>query len=464
MSNPETKYTVERANAEVRAHAPAVRRTPYALKYHIAPPCGWMNDPNGLCRSGGRYHVFYQHYPYEAKWGPMHWGHASSADLAHWRHEPVALAPDQPYEEGCFSGSGIDDGGVLTLIYTAHDERKPFKETQCVARSRDGVTFVKSPNNPVIPAPPAGCSADFRDPKVWRQGDRWMLVVGTARGDDGCAALFESDDLEHWRYKSILCASNGAYGTIWECPSYCRVDGQDLLLVSPIGMEGKEHKNIAMFGAFDPEAGTMRIDRWQDLDYGGDFYAAQVLDDGARTLLFAWMDMWNRDYPSAADGWAGALTLPRELAVRGGKLLQRPPQELEALREAVLADGGDAAALNGVGGDAYELCAEMKACAGELELSDESGGLLRVTLEGNRVIFAQAGCAPVEAPLTLPFDGAEIRAFIDRCSIECFVNGGEAVYTCRVYPRGGRISCALRGEARRARAWALGDAFEAAPC
>ncbi len=70
MSNPETRFSIERANAEIRACAAAVRRTPYALRYHIAPPCGWMNDPNGLCRSGGRYHAFYQHYPLRAPMGP----------------------------------------------------------------------------------------------------------------------------------------------------------------------------------------------------------------------------------------------------------------------------------------------------------------------------------------------------------------------------------------------------------
>ena len=461
QSNP--MFSVERANDEIRARAAEVRRSPYAPRYHIAPPCGWMNDPNGLCRSGGRYHAFYQYYPYAPKWGPMHWGHASSADLAHWRHEPVALAPDQPYEAGCFSGSGTDDAGVLTLIYTAHDDSRAVKEAQCVARSFDGGrTFVKSAANPVIPAPPEGWSSDFRDPKIWRQEGRWMLVVGASRDGRGCAALYEAGDVEHWRFRGALCESDGALGEMWECPSYCRVDGQDLLIVSPMGMAG--HKNIAIFGAFDSQAGRMTVDHWQEVDLGGDFYAAQTLDDGGRTLLFGWMDMWNREHPTEADGWAGALTIPRELSAREGRLLQRPPRELEALREAALVDSDDASALAAVRGDSWELHAGLRGPDGTFSFSDAEGELLRVELAAGRATFVQPGQAPVCAELRLPFDGAELRAFVDRCSIECFVNGGEACYTCRVYPRGGAVSCALDGAARRVRAWRLGDAFEESPC
>lgn len=80
-----------------------------------------MNDPNGFSYHNGMYHMFYQYYPYESKWGPMHWGHAVSRDLLHWEHLPAALAPDEPYDrDGCFSGSALTlpDGRQL-LMYTS---------------------------------------------------------------------------------------------------------------------------------------------------------------------------------------------------------------------------------------------------------------------------------------------------------------------------------------------------------
>lgn len=451
---------LSRAESVLWANAPAARKSPYALSYHIAAPSGWINDPNGLVRYGGRYHVFYQHYPFAPQWGPMHWGHASSADLVHWRHEPIALAPDQPYEKGCFSGSGADDGDTLALIYTAHDEDNPIKETQCVARSSDGGrTFVKSPLNPVVPHPPEGCSADFRDPKVWRQDGHWFMVVGTAREGRGCAALYAGDDLEHWTYRGILAESDGTMGSMWECPNFCRVDGQDLLIISPMEMEG--HKNIALFGAFDAAAGRMTLDRYQELDLGEDFYAAQVMEDGDRVLLIGWMDMWGKPYPTQKDGWAGALTLPRQLSVRDGRLCQLPPKELEALRQSVLVDSDAPGALDGVHGDRMELDIQCGGTA-ELCLSDADGELLRVTLTPERATFA----LPTGRTMSRDLSGAQsdIRVFVDRCSVECFVGGGEACFTQRIYPKENQLSYALSGDVTRVRAWTLGDAFEECPC
>ena len=67
-------------------------------RYHLSSRCGWMNDPNGFSFYGGKYHMFYQYYPYDNKWGPMHWAHAESSDLLHWEYLPVILAPEEDYD------------------------------------------------------------------------------------------------------------------------------------------------------------------------------------------------------------------------------------------------------------------------------------------------------------------------------------------------------------------------------
>ena len=126
------------AQAQMDKAAPQAAKSKWRLRYHISAPSGWINDPNGLIQINGVYHVFYQLHPFSPEWGPMYWGHVSSTDLAHWKYEPIALAPDQPYEGGCFSGSAVNDNGILTLIYTAHNsDGKEVSECQCIARSYD---------------------------------------------------------------------------------------------------------------------------------------------------------------------------------------------------------------------------------------------------------------------------------------------------------------------------------------
>ena len=113
----------------------------YRPQYHFVTQIGWLNDPNGMCFYKGEYHLFYQYHPYSDEWGPMHWGHAVSDDLLHWEYLPAAIAPDMPYDYvGCFSGSAVDDNGVLTLMYTGtvNKDEKSI-QTQCIARSNDGI-------------------------------------------------------------------------------------------------------------------------------------------------------------------------------------------------------------------------------------------------------------------------------------------------------------------------------------
>ena len=90
-------------------------------KFHITGDEGWINDPNGLIKFGGKYHVFYQSYPADINWGPIIWGHSISDDLTHWEYLPHALYPDRKYDrDGCFSGSAIEFNGKLYLMYTGY--------------------------------------------------------------------------------------------------------------------------------------------------------------------------------------------------------------------------------------------------------------------------------------------------------------------------------------------------------
>ena len=311
----------------------------YRHHYHVMAPVGWINDPNGFVYFKGEYHIFYQFYPYDSKWGPMHWGHSKSKDLINWEELPVALAPDQAYDkDGCFSGSAIEKDGKLYLMYTGHVV-KFFKtyQTQCMAVSEDGIHFTKIEQNPVIGKELLGEHGnihDFRDPKVFSREDKYYSVVASKNEEDrGRILLFESKDLMDWKFTSVLLEGDETQGVMWECPDLFHLDGKDVLIMSPIKIPKKDlefhntSSTVAFIGEMNWETGKLQVENYHEIDFGLDFYAPQTLeDDQNRRIMIAWMQMWDRTLPmdDLDHKWAGAMSLPRELRVKENRLVQKP--------------------------------------------------------------------------------------------------------------------------------------------
>lgn len=450
-------------------------------RYHIAPPFGWCNDPNGMCFYKGQYHFFYQHYPYEPRWGPMHWGHAVSDDLAYWKHLPIALVPDEPYEMGggCFSGSAIEEDGKLWLMYTGHLQATPEEadavgfshvEFQCMAFSEDGIHFEKPVNNPVIEEENLKTDeisrADIRDPKVWKHNDKFYVVLGSRTPDmrHGQILLFEAKDLFHWKFKAISTRSEGNLGGMWECPNFAEIDGNDVLIFSPMDLEVGEgkfpHDKVAgvLIGKLNYKTGIFKHGDFQYLDKGFDFYAPQVMQtpDG-RSVIIGWMDMWNVEMHEVRDGWAGQMSVPRELHIKDGKIISTPVKELEKLRkwepitfkDLVL---DEATTLEGVKGEAYELvltidAAESKKFSIVLRGSELEQTVLRYEPSGKFTFDRTQAGVPIhwvnsdvlfqnvrEIQLE-PKDKLKLHIFVDRSSVEVFINDGEEVISARIYPK-----------------------------
>lgn len=444
---------------------PEVTNLRWYPSYHIVPPFGWCNDPNGLCFYNGEYHVFYQHHPYDVKWGPMHWGHVVSKDLAHWERLPIAIAPDKPYENGggCFSGSAIEKDGKLYLMYTGHVDISTADgnyriETQNIAVSDDGINFTKIDANPLIHVPiDKGDidSDDFRDPKVWNHDGKYYAVVGSRSRDKriGQALLFESPDLEHWTFKSIMARSEGNQGDMWECPNFAEIDGREVMILSPMNIrsEGKKFLNHQqsgyMFGEMNYDTGIFTHGEFDLFDYGFDFYAPQVMQapDG-RCILIAWLDMWSTPMPEQNDGWAGQMTIPRELHIKDGKIISTPVKELELLRGKKVSHENlllnKPTQLEGISGNIGELLATIdltknKSFSIELRRSDNEKTVLSYdngTIKLNRDNSGEAlnGEREVTIPTT---DELKLQIFIDRSSLEIFINDGAAVLSTRVYPK-----------------------------
>ncbi|WP_051530029.1 glycoside hydrolase family 32 protein [Anoxybacteroides tepidamans] len=446
-----------------------IKNHAYRLAYHIMAPVNWMNDPNGLVQFNGEYHVFYQFHPDAPKWGPMHWGHVKSKDLVHWERAPIALAPSEEYDQGgCFSGSAVvDDNGILTLIYTGNvwlnQEQTELKQYQCIATSQDGIHFEKDPNNPVLSEPPFDCQGHIRDPKVWKHEEEWYMVLGTREGNIGKVVLYKSKDLRHWTFVNVVAESDGRLGYMWECPDLFHLDGKDVLLFSPQGIEpdgdrfNNLHQTGYVVGTFDYSTGVLKHGAFQELDKGFDFYAAQTfLDEKGRRILFGWMDMWESHMPTQEHGWAGALTIPRLLELTSDdKMVMKPVPELQLLREghtrleSISVKPEQAQYIPSIKGDRLEIIAEfsleefkgtafgMKVrCSGDGEEEtvfcyDVKESV--IIFDRNRSGKGEGGVRRAKLDLksrhTIKF-----HVFIDRSSVELFVNDGELVMTGRIYP------------------------------
>lgn len=423
----------------------------YRLGYHVSAPAGWINDPNGFCYYKGYYHIFYQYHPYSADWGPMHWGHARSKDLVHWESLPLALAPDtQADEDGCFSGSAIVKDDVLYLIYTGHhyyDDGDPdhFWQNQNLAYSTDGINFTKYENNPIIASAPEDNTHHFRDPKVWEKDGKYYMILGS-QGKDGVgrAITYRSDDLKEWQYLGEIAKANGltTEGFMWECPDFFELAGKDILLLSPQGIEAQGQKYLNLFqtgyfvGNFDYSTNTFEHGGFTELDHGHDFYATQTtLAPDGRRLVFGWMDMWESEFPEKADGWAGALTLPRELELKDDQLYMRPVKETVQLRTAEIS------AWNKQVTEKTLLCENEHQAEIDLTLTTDQAFELAFTDQDKQVklTFDQATHTFTllngDARYTSIKPNAEfkLQIFIDTSSLEIFINDGEAVFTERFY-------------------------------
>ncbi|RNA69758.1 glycoside hydrolase family 32 protein [Alteribacter keqinensis] len=449
-----TTYSIEQANRFIKEKEEEVKNTKYRLGYHIAAPTGWINDPNGLVFFRGEYHVFYQYYPYEAEWGPMHWGHAKSKDLINWEALPVALAPEFDYEKGgCFSGSAVVFQDKLYLIYTGHNEEKNPKEVQCIAVSEDGIHFRKSESNPVIPSPPEDGSEDFRDPKVSFRDGKWHMVVGSGKDGKGKVLTFTSQDLETWHYEGVLLESDGEQGTMWECPDLFTIGEYDVLIFSPMEMEGSKTRYV--IGKIDEQNKFNPINN-DEIDFGPDFYAPQTFEDNkGRRLLISWMNMWKKEMPEKEDGWAGALTIPRELSIKDQKLIMTVPEEFKELRGNLLENSKGILQHDKMVKPLRNLCIEVHANISLKETDAEVIGLEVVSeLEerffigynrsyGNLIVdrtkMKKGDKDKVEVQYKKD-NNINFEMYFDTSSVELFVDEGEKVLSHRIYFAGEHLN------------------------
>ncbi|WP_133672301.1 glycoside hydrolase family 32 protein [Maribacter caenipelagi] len=337
----------------------------YRPNFHFTPNKGWMNDPNGMFFYNGYYHLYFQHYPYGNKWGPMHWGHATSTDMITWKEQPIALYPD---ELGyIFSGSAVvdlenttgfsTDGKIpVVAMFTYHDMEaekagKIIDETQAIAYSLDeGITYTKFEGNPVVENPNI---PDFRDPKVNWDADRKQWTMVLAAGQE--IMFYGSKDLKEWNLLSKFGEGVGNHDGVWECPDFFPLpvkgteDTKWVLLVS-INPGGPNSGSATQYFIGDFDGKTFQIDEsfqkeqakehtfW--VDHGRDNYAgvtwSNVTTAEGGKLFIGWMSNWLYANDVPTEKWRSATTIARELGLikddNTYRLVSSPVKELNDYR------------------------------------------------------------------------------------------------------------------------------------
>ncbi|WP_334663329.1 glycoside hydrolase family 32 protein [Streptomyces cyaneofuscatus] len=437
---------------------------PHLPAIHLRPPRNWINDPNGLVFHDGHYHVFFQYNPHGPQHANVHWGHFRSPDLINWEPFPVALTPTPGgYDaDGCYSGNAVSVDGSMVAFYSAHRNDRWWQPISTAASRDGGRTWTKRPEL-LIPEPPAGTTM-FRDPYVWQEDDRWRMLVGSALDDGRAAALlYESDDLEQWTYLGPFHTSDTASGTGpvgWECPQYATFGDRSILIVSDwTPQNGPSHTTVHTGrehnGHFTSVASPV------PLDHGPDIYAPALLKAPGedRWLLWGWAWEAREDSWAHEAGWAGVLTLPREVSLTAeGTVAQRPAREVLALRGArALHRSGQVTRAEpadlGPVSTAFDLTAALvpdPTGASELRLItsadgseyldfrlDPGAGYLAVD-RSHASLDPRARGGSYTLPLPAmkhPGSPVELRVIVDRSIAEIYL-AEEQVLTLRFYPLG----------------------------
>lgn len=452
----------EATKEELNALKEKVNKSIWRQKFHIQPVTGLLNDPNGFSYFNGEYHLFYQWFPLGPVHGLKYWYHTKSKDLVNWQNVGIGIKPNDYFDShGAYSGSAICHDGKLHLMYTGNtrDENWVRHPYQCLAVMNENGRIEKL-QEPVIKEVPKGYTDHYRDPKVWKENDTFYAVIGAQRENKtGCIVLYSSPDLKNWTFEGEVQTKLKEFGFMWECPDYFELDGKGVLIFSPQGLEpkGDEFQNIYQSGyllgnTLDLKTKVFEHGEFVELDRGFDFYAPQTtIDHKGRRLLVGWMGLPEIEYPTDKDGWAHCLTLPRELTVQNGKLIQCPVKELEALRQDsvnvkdILDD--EKKMYEGFNGTTYELICEFtnmqadevgiefRSCKDEKTVISYNRKEQKVTLDRTHSGEVPAKEYGTTRTCSVEGDTLKLHLFVDTSSVEIFINDGVEVFTSRIFPR-----------------------------
>ncbi|MCR5468848.1 MAG: glycoside hydrolase family 32 protein [Lachnospiraceae bacterium] len=417
-------------------------------RYHFSAKKGWINDPNGMIFAGGKYHLFYQYYPDDIKWGPMHWGHATSCNLSDWDEQETALFPDDLgmifsgsaiLDTENVSGFGSKEKPAMVLMYTSHDNEGPT-EQQSIAYSTDYIHFEKYEGNPVIKNTPemSGYKKDFRDPKIVKNTVIGGFTAVFASGDK--IEFYHSDDLKNWeKTGEFLPGENGGFGELCECPDLFSLecDGKTyyvLLMSQAIDTSKRDDGHLKFFmqyfyGDFDGKTFTASEGCKKSgplyPDFGPDNYAAVTFANMREAVMLGWAENWDYVNDTIATDYQGAMTLPRKVSLVETKEGKRLCFEVYVSDKTSL----DVRKFSLNPGEKREVVA----------------GKLSLEVTGDEIIVTRDKAFPAHVSGKLDEDAfhifkskrfidgsSDVEVIVDEGLVEIFADGGLNVFTCRI--------------------------------
>lgn len=468
-TEPQKSKTIEnlrRAKEEECRMEGTVSGCPFRTKFHIMPPVGWMNDPNGLCQFQGIFHVYFQYSPLNVHGGGGYWGHCTSRDLLHWEYQDPVLTTDIPEDRsGVYSGSALCEHGKMYLFYTGNVKLPGDYDytdsgrisSQIMVESTDGQQMSGKKLLLGMEDYPRQITAHVRDPKVWKEGEDYFMILGARergttedsdgkRLDKGGVLIYRSKDMRNWKFHREIMPET-PFGYMWECPDLFDLDGERILSFCPQGLktEAERFQNVYQSGysllskSGDPEK------TFTEWDMGFDFYAPQTfLSEDGRRILIGWAGVPDTENThrnlSVVNGWQHCLTLPRELSLHNGNVFQKPVRELYDLewKEAEISRGR----FDWSGRTVRLEMSEIDKSPREVKVmvGSENNGLT-IQIKGDRTELSflgngtKAECGGGRERRIGHTEGPvrDLTVLIDSSIVEIFVNGGERVFTTRIY-------------------------------
>lgn len=435
--------------------------------YHLMPPIGWLNDPNGLCVYRGEYHVFFQYAPFNAEGGLKFWGHYKSKDMIHWEYLGAPLLPEQPFDiHGVYSGCALIENEKMYLYYTGNvklegdfDYINMGREANTVLiESNDGIHFDRKECIMTLKDYPNWLTLHVRDPKVWKENDMYYMVLGArAKEDKGVVLLYCSDDKRNWHFQNSI-TTEQKFGYMWECPDLFELNGQKILSISPQGleMEGRNYQNIHQSGYFLLQGditSNYALQNFKEWDRGFDFYAPQTfLDEKGRRILIGWAgipDEKGYNNPTVKQDWQHMLTMPRELTLKNGKIYQMPVEEIKQLR-----------------GQEIKIENNMKISPSfELEINNQSGESFSIEIDNDAVIafdkqqqyfevYFKGEMGAGRKSRSVDLTNCEtVTIFADKSILEIYINEGEEVFCTRFYPQDEEVMIYYHCDTQNCKMW-----------